>query len=178
MTLKCSEKQDVEKTFPWCSSERLTPTWCPRPCSLIQPLLHFADVSRSLGQRCRAAGAAHSCSLPTARSSAGGAAPSPSLGPTHCIDIIQDSLPSQHVHPRYWHLLWARIPWPSDSHFSFLFLIICYILFITAAGYSHLRSSYACGPCLCEVSSPPGYGCWAAERRKRSISSHSLWFTE
>lgn len=111
VTLKCSEKQDAEETFPWCSSKRLTPTWCHKPCSLIQPSLHFGAVPRSLGWWCNGAGAAHSCAPASSQEPCWGSCPSPSLGPTHFTDIIQDSLPFQHIHPRYWqHLLGPEYP--------------------------------------------------------------------
>lgn len=121
----------------------------------IAPLCCCARVSGMEVQGSRGSTQLWSCQQPGALL---GKLPIPQPWATHFIDIIQDSLPFQHIHPRHWqHLLWARIPWPSDSHFSFLFTLICYILFITAAGCSGLRSSYACGLCVCEVSSPPGY---------------------
>ena len=133
MIEKYQEKQDAEKIFPWCSSERITPTLCHRLCSLIHPSLHFPYLPSSSGPRCKAAEVAHSY-VPRRQQRAAGLpecfAPSPIAGPTHFIDIIQDSLLFQHVQPRYCqHLLQARTPWPFDSHFPFLFGIICYIYY-------------------------------------------------
>lgn len=50
-------------------------------------------------------------------------------------------------------------------------MIVCYILFITAAGCSGLRSPYAYGICTCKVSSPPGYGGvgWGKGGRRREV---------